>query len=189
MAKKNTAKKQTKNTQEKSSSFLSKINFLSFMDGLSDETRHSVVAIIFFVIGTFLSVAPFGKAGFVGENIYRGFSYLLGIGYFILPLLFFILGISIFRTAKRNVALATSLGAFLFLFSSLGLINILSGENEGGLLGNIASSPLVKLFDTYVATLFLFAFLVISFLIIFNTHLKFSSLLFWRKDDDNKWTR
>ncbi|MBI3634518.1 MAG: DNA translocase FtsK 4TM domain-containing protein [Candidatus Yonathbacteria bacterium] len=179
---KNTSKESSKDVSKKS---LFQFNFFSFIDGLSDETRHSIIAIFFLAIGIFFSIAPFGKAGFVGENIYRMFSYLLGVGYFILPLLFFLLGISLFRTTKENIALTTSLGAFLFLFSSLGLMNIFSGENDGGLLGNIASYPLVKLFDTYVATLFLFAFLIISFLIIFNTHLKFSSLLFWRKNEND----
>ncbi len=157
------------------------MRIFSFMDGLSDETRHSVVAILFFVMGVFFSVAPFGKAGFVGENIYGGFEYLLGIGYLILPLMLFLLGISFFRASRPNLAMTASIGAFLFLFSSLGLINIFSSDNAGGLLGRMISIPLVKLFDTFVATLFLFGFLAISFLVMFNTHPNFSSLMFWRK--------
>src|SRR3989344_5502256 len=69
----------------------------SLFDGLSDETRHSVIAILFFVIGIFFSIAPFGKAGFVGTSVYGGFQYLLGVGYFILPLLLFLLGVFFFR--------------------------------------------------------------------------------------------
>ncbi len=157
------------------------MRIFSFMDGLSDETRHSVIAILFFVVGIFFSIAPFGKAGFVGENIYGGFEYLLGVGYFILPLLFFLLGISFFRASRPNLAMTAGVGAFLFLFSSLGLVNIFSGDNAGGFIGQLISSPLVKLFDTYFATLFLFGFLAISFLVMFNTHPNFSSLLFWRK--------
>jgi S-DNA-T family DNA segregation ATPase FtsK/SpoIIIE len=69
------------------------------------------------------------------------------------------------------------LGAFLFLFSILGLLN-----ESGGVLGKfvaIVFSP----FGPYVATLFLLAFLIISILVIFNTHISFGSLLFWRKKD------
>lgn len=156
----------------------------SLLGGLSDETRHSVIAILFFVIGVFFSVAPFGKAGLVGSSIYGGFDYLLGVGYFILPLLLFLLGVSFFRAARPNLAMTASVGAFLFLFSTLGLVNIFSGAGEGGLLGRLISYPLVKLFDTYVATLFLIAFLVISFLVMFNTQLNFGPLLFWRKKED-----
>ena len=45
---------------------------ISLFEGLSDETRHSVIAILFFVIGIFFSVAPFGKAGLMGSSIYGG---------------------------------------------------------------------------------------------------------------------
>jgi S-DNA-T family DNA segregation ATPase FtsK/SpoIIIE len=157
---------------------------ISFLGGLSDEIRHSVIAILFFVVGIFFSVAPFGKAGMLGQSVYGGFEYLLGVGYFALPLLLFLLGVSFFRESRPNIAVTASLGAFLFLFSILGLVNIFSGDSSGGILGQLVSIPLVKLFDTYVATLFLIAFLAISFLIMFNTRPNFSALFFWRKSGD-----
>ncbi|TAN36581.1 DNA translocase FtsK [Patescibacteria group bacterium] len=179
---KNDAKVQ-KNTVKGSKEKTSLLGNISFFDGLSDETRHSVIAILFFVIGIFFSVAPFGKGGVLGESIYGGFEYLLGVGYFALPLLLFLLGVSFFRESRPNIAMTASLGAFLFLFSTLGLVNIFSGDSSGGILGRIVSVPLVKLFDTYIATLFLIAFLAISFLIMFNTRPNFSALLFWRRKD------
>lgn len=154
----------------------------SLFDGLSDETRHSVIAILFFVIGIFFSIAPWGYAGLVGTSVYGGFEYLLGIGYFILPLLLFLLGVSFFRAARPNLAVTASVGAFLFLFSTLGLVNIFS-SGAGGVMGWLISNPLERLFDTYVATLFLVAFLVISFLVMFNTQPNFGALLFWRKKE------
>ncbi len=156
---------------------------ISFLGGLSDEIRHSVIAILFFVVGIFFSVAPWGYAGLLGGKVYNGFEYLLGVGYFALPLLLFLLGISFFRESRPNIAVTASIGAFLFLFSMLGLVNIFSGDMSGGILGQIVSSPLVKLFDTYIATLFLIAFLSISFLVMFNAKPDFSTLLFWRKKD------
>lgn len=157
-----------------------------FFDGLSDEVRHTVIAILFFVLGAFFSVAPFGKGGMVGSSVYGGFQYLLGVGYFILPTLFFLLGISFYRESRPNIARRATLGAFLFLFSMLGIVNIFSGTDTGGLLGRMVSRPLVLLFDTYVATLFLIAFLAISFLVIFDARPNLSSLLFWRKKDDDE---
>ncbi|HAS84649.1 MAG TPA: hypothetical protein DCS23_01045 [Candidatus Yonathbacteria bacterium] len=157
---------------------------ISFLGGLSDETRHSVIAILFFVIGIFFSVAPWGYAGLLGGKVYSGFEYLLGVGYFALPLLLFLLGISFFRESRPNIAVTASLGAFLFLFSVLGLVNIFSGDMSGGILGQLVSTPLVKLFDTYIATLFLIAFLAISFLVMFNAKPNFDAMLFWRKSGD-----
>ena len=55
---------------------------LSFMNGLADEIRHTVFAIIFLVLGIALSSAPFGKAGIFGQTLYGGLNYLFGVGYF-----------------------------------------------------------------------------------------------------------
>lgn len=189
MAKKEkTSRKKATSRVSKKEELLSEAGSLfegfSPLGGLSDEIRHSVIAILFFVIGIFFSVAPFGKAGMLGESIFGGFNYLLGVGYFALPLLLFLLGISFFRESRPNIAMNASVGAFLFLFSMLGLVDIFSGDGSGGKLGQIVSIPLVKLFDTYIATLFLIAFLAISFLVMFNTRPSFSSLLFWRKNND-----
>ena len=159
---------------------------VSFFGGLSAETRHTVIAILFFVIAVFFSVAPFGKAGMLGGSVYSGLQYLLGVGYFALPLLLFLLGISFFRESRPSMAVSTSIGAFLFLFSILGLVQIFSGNTSGGILGQAVSMPLVKLFDTYIATLFLISFLAISFLVMFNARPDLSALLFWRKKDDGE---
>lgn len=178
-----TDKKISKKINKDSSEEASLFSGMSFLGGLSDETRHTVIAILFFVVGIFFSVAPWNLGGLVGSSIYHGFQYLLGVGYFALPTLLFLLGVSFFRESRPNIAMTASLGAFLFLFSVLGLINIFSGTNEGGILGQIVSVPLVKLFDTYIATLFLVAFLAISFLIMFNARPNFGALLFWRKNE------
>lgn len=158
----------------------------SLLSNLSDETRHSIIAILFFVVGIFFAVAPFGEAGLVGGSVYKGFTYLLGVGYFILPSLLFLLGVSFFRASRPNLAITAGIGAFLFLFSALGLVNIFSGNQAGGILGKLISFPLVYLFKDLIASLFLIAFLVISFLVMFDTHLKFESLLFWRRKEDDE---
>ncbi|MDO8604771.1 MAG: DNA translocase FtsK 4TM domain-containing protein [bacterium] len=174
----------TKKTERVSSGGPSWWSKISFFDGLSSETKHSVVAILFFVIAVFFSAAPWGYAGVIGDSTYNGLRYLLGVGYFALPLLLFLLGISFFRESRPNIAVTASLGAFLFLFSILGLVNIFSGDSSGGVLGQLVSIPLVRLFDTYIATLFLIAFLAISFLIMFNARPNFGALLLWRKSSD-----
>ena len=172
-------KKINKSSVEETSLF----SGISFLGGLSPEIRHSVIAILFFVVGIFFSVAPWGYGGMLGGKVFGGFEYLLGVGYFALPLLLFLLGVSFFRESRPNIAMTASLGAFLFLFSILGLVNIFSGDAQGGILGQLVSVPLVRLFDTYIATLFLIAFLAISFIVMFNARPDFSALLFWRKKE------
>lgn len=177
MAKKELASKNKKGNAKSSSKEVAPSKKISFLDSLSHETRHSVIAILFFVLGIFFLAAQ-NYGGPAGSMVYSGFTYLFGIGYYALPLLLFILGISFFRESRPNIAATESIGAFLFLFSILGLLN-----ESGGILGTFVAyifSP----FGPYVATLFLIAFLVISLLVIFNTHIKFGSLLFWRKKEE-----
>lgn len=205
MAKKETVGRKNKNTkvskkkESVSEDTKSLFSGMSFLGGLSDEIRHSVIAILFFVVGIFFSVAPWGYAGILGRSVYGGFEYLLGIGYFALPLLLFLLGVSFFRESRPNMGRAASVGAFLFLFATLGLVNIFfggdlantplfaaSGTTDGGLLGRLVSYPLIKLFDVYIASLILIAFLAISFLVMFNARPNFGALLFWRKKNDEE---
>lgn len=150
---------------------------------LKSETVHWVVAIIFFVLAVFLILASINKGGVVGNNTYGGLSYLLGIGYFLLPTLFLILSISYTREVKTNFTNIRIFGSFLFVISGLGIINSIS-NGEGGVVGNLISSPLIKFFDFSASLIFLSAMMLISLIIIFDTKPSLSSLLFWRKDID-----
>jgi S-DNA-T family DNA segregation ATPase FtsK/SpoIIIE len=144
---------------------------------LKTETIHGVVAVLFFTTTAFLILSPLDKAGMVGESFYAFFSFLLGIGYFLLPLISLTLGISFLQKQEPGFATTRMLGAVLFFAAGLGIIELVATE-KGGVVGSLISSPLVKLFDVYVSGIFLSAILVISFLIIFDTHLPTRSLLF-----------
>jgi len=186
MAKKETNGKNRKSDSKASPKENSRGGKVSLFDGLSNETRNNIVAILFFVFGIFFAAASGGYGGQVGTTLYGWLNYLLGYGYFALPALLFILGASFFRESRPNLAATESIGSFLFLFSVLGLVTIFSkDEMAGGILGRFVSfvfSP----FGPYVAPIFLMAFLIISFLVIFNTHIRFSNaLLFWRKKEED----
>ena len=155
---------------------------------LQRETIHAVIAIILFVIAIFFMLAAFGYAGIVGEKIYGGLTFLLGIGYFLLPLLCVLLSLSFSRELERDFALPQSLGAGLFVVSGLGLIDIMSDTN-GGLIGGIISSPLVALLDVYASVIILIALLGISLLFMFDLgsylQREFSFPFFRKKDADD----
>ena len=55
------------------------------------ETKRAIVVVVLVIIGLFLTLAAFGAAGIAGSDTYRLFAALLGIGYFLVPLLFFML--------------------------------------------------------------------------------------------------
>jgi len=148
--------------------------------GLKKETTQAIIAIIFFVVALFVILAAFEKAGFVGEYVYSTIKNLLGVGYFLFPLLLIMLGVSFLNDIKRKLEISKIAGSVLFFLAGLGLVDTIL-VNKGGVAGRLISTPLLKLFDFYASIIILFALVVISILVIFNTHLTLNTLLFWRK--------
>lgn len=149
---------------------------------LQDETIQGIIAVLFFVLATFFTLSGFARGGKVGMWSYEFLKNLFGYGYWLLPILFLILCISFFNSLKKKLALTHSIGGVLFFCSSLALLNIFTSTAElggkGGIVGNLISSPLLSLFDLYASVIILFAFCIISFLIMFDIPLKlhFTSL-------------
>jgi len=157
---------------------------------LQKETLNAIIAVVFFVLAVFLilSSGPIDKAGKVGVFSYKIFHYLFGVGYYLLPILFFILCVSFFRSLQKKLALTHTIGGTLFFISSLALVNILSqgsdGLGSGGVIGGFISKPLINMFDTYVGVIILIALIVISLLTIFDAPIRFTFLksLFQKKE-------
>src|SRR4051812_423962 len=90
--------------------------------GLPAETKRAIIAILLLVVGIFLVLAYFGAAGVAGSDAYRLFSYLLGAGYFIVPLLFFLLGVAALRLEANGFTPLKLAASALFLVSGLGFV-------------------------------------------------------------------
>ncbi|MBI2120385.1 MAG: DNA translocase FtsK 4TM domain-containing protein [Parcubacteria group bacterium] len=140
---------------------------------LKDETRSVAWGIVFFVLAIFFIFAPNALAGVAGTFIYDVLEKLLGFGFFLLPLLFILLGISFMREAKSEVeqklAVRTGIGSFVFVLSGLGILALLPGGEAGGLLGKAVSYPLLTFFGSYFSPIFLIALIVISLIFLFDT--------------------
>ena len=160
MAKNSKQKKQKKDNDSN--------KFISLTSNLKTETKHSIWAIIFFVLALFLFMCLFNMGGRAGEFVYDFFNYLLGYGYILLPSLFILLGWSFVKSEQPKIGLTRTISSLLFLLSGLGIIEIAGGEKTGGLLGKILSKPFVSLFDVYASIIFLGAILIISILIMFD---------------------
>lgn len=146
-------------------------------DGLKPETKHSILATVFFGLAAFFTLAAFGKAGIVGDSLYSALIFIFGSMFFLVPV-FFILGSLIFFFSLRpRLVLTTIIGGAIFLFSTLGLSDVIFGEKTGGYLGFLVSSPFLKLFDFWATLLLLFIFLISGLLIMFNIPLK------WKKEE------
>ncbi|MCR4283752.1 MAG: DNA translocase FtsK [Parcubacteria group bacterium] len=143
--------------------------------GIKEETKHSILAIISFVLALFLTLSAMGKAGMVGESVFKFFEFLFGGGFFLLPISFFLTGVSFLTSFRPNFMLATLISSVFFFISSLGITDIILKDGEsGGFVGKIISFPLIKLFDFWVSLIILFAILIISLLVMFNMRLKLS---------------
>lgn len=147
-----------------------------FFKNLQSETKHAVLAIVFFAVSVFLLLGSAGFAGFLGDKVYMGLYFLLGIGYFLLPVLCIILSISFVKSMERNLALPQTIGGVLFIISGLGLIDI-AFNTKGGIVGNVISYPLVALIDVYAAVIILVSILVISLLVMLDIGIHLQKIL------------
>lgn len=103
---------------------------------LHPDTKKSIWAIVMLGAAVILTLAGFQKAGPAGEFLFNILEKLLGWGYFVLPLTFFLAAVVFFVSDRRRVVGVTLLGVALIILSVLGLIDVGSPGN-GGWLGRI----------------------------------------------------
>ena len=149
---------------------------------LKEETRHSILSLVFFAIGIFITLSAFNKSGVIGNYVYQVLHSLFGSGFFFVPLVFFLITASFLLSYKPHFFSTVLMGGTLFLFSSLGLVEIIFGEKRGGYVGFLASYPLLKLFDFWVSLIIFIILFLISLLVLFN----FSFISFFRRKEMTK---
>ncbi len=175
MAKKKQAEKAERKPEraEESSGFLST---------LRDETVQGIFAVLWFTLAVFTSLAIWG-GGAAGHYTFKGLSYLLGVGYYLLPLIFFILGILTLRNIHNKFNALKLYGSLAFLLFTLAIIDIVS-PGSGGILGKGIAWPFMKVSDMTVSLVVLSAFVVVSVLVAFNEEINIKSLLDFSKEKE-----
>lgn len=139
---------------------------------LEPEIKNSILAIILFVLAILLILSARGLAGPVGIFVYRIFSYLLGWGYFFLPLLLLFLVYRYFKASLYHFSfnLISLGGVFLSLFSFLSLIDIFF-PFQGGFFGRIGG--LLKIYlGVYAGVIIYLAAFIVGFILIFRFPLR-----------------
>ena len=159
---------------------------------LKQETIRGVIAVIFFVIALFLVLAAIGMAGVAGDYSFRGLWFLFGLGYYLLPLVLVFLIISIYKDRdEKQLNLFKIVGSILFVLAGLGLTELFFGR--GGIIGTFVSSPLVLLMEFWATILILVGLLVVSLMVIFDTHIRFNFsrikdiFLIKKEDEDDEY--
>ncbi len=155
---------------------------------IQEAALRVIYALAFFVLALFLIFAALEKAGVVGAATYNALSFLLGIGYYLLPVMFLLIAIIFLRSLKKKVPWPKLVAAGFFYFAALGVISVVSREpsstGEGGFIGNLIATPLINLFDFWVSLIFLTTLILISTVVIMDNHINQDTLAFWRR-----WTR
>ncbi len=141
---------------------------LSLFSGIKDETKRAIFGIFFLVLAIILLLSGLGRAGAMGKTLYQGLSFILGIGYYILPVLSFLISLSLFRPKGAYSFLSLKVfGSILFFLSGLATVSLINRE-AGGLVGSLVAYPIVTSFDLYAGGTILISLLVISSLLIFD---------------------
>lgn len=141
---------------------------------LHPETKKSVGIVVFLALAAVFILAAAGQAGPVGGAAYRGLDKLFGWGYYLLPVVFFLLAFAFTAPERRKFLTTTAVGAVVFLLAGLGFIDIVSPGN-GGLTGTIIGS-LKAPFGQAASLIITLTLLIISFLVIVNRPLRLPKL-------------
>ncbi len=162
-------KKRKRNNKNKGLFSIDSVN-LSF--SLPEETQRHILAIVFFLLAIIFVLSYFQKAGIAGRFLFTSLNFLIGKTVFILPLLFFLAGLSFFLAEYKEVLNPSFLAILLMVLGVSGALEKLNpGIKQGGLLGSVLTWPLLKLFGLWV-TQILFAAAIIIGVIIFWRLLK-----------------
>src|SRR3989338_3406862 len=97
------------------------------------DTRMAIIVVLLVVAGLFLTLAAFDAAGIAGSDAYRLFASLLGVGYFLVPLLFFVLAGNALRTEQQGFTPVKLIASGLFFVAGLRFLT--EGFFSGGGVG------------------------------------------------------
>jgi S-DNA-T family DNA segregation ATPase FtsK/SpoIIIE len=142
---------------------------------LKDETRYVIWGIVFLIFGLLVILSIFNKAGFIGNFIDSLFNPFLGFGYYLLPILLFVIAYSFLKKERPFVARTQMIFSLVILLCTLGIMDLAVNGSEastnlflGGYLGSIVAWPFVKLFGVYASIILLGGLLIISLLVLFD---------------------
>ncbi|MCX6788407.1 MAG: DNA translocase FtsK [bacterium] len=145
------------------------------------DVKKYVIAIALSGLALILLLAGFQQAGPLGESIYNILFKLFGWGYYLLPIVSVILAYSFVSPETKKFFGIALIGGVLFVFSGLGLMDVLAA-GSGGVIGGFIGS-LKNPLGTPASIILLLAALVASFLLTLNRPINFSWFI---RDEDEE---
>jgi len=152
---------------------------------LKEETTESIWGISFLVLGLIVLLSIFRLAGVAGDFIYRMLSSFFGFGYYLLPFILGVVGISFMRKGRVDIARLHAIMGISVLLSTLGIMDLASNGigkslvlTYGGQLGRMVGW-MFSIFGAIGGILILGAVLIISLIVLFDE--KPNLLALWQK--------
>lgn len=142
---------------------------VSELRSVSTEALRGVAAILLVALSGFLILAELGGGGKLGSVVFTGLSWLLGVGYILLPVSLFLTSIMIFISFERKFGWIQISAMAIFLLSSLGLVSV-AFPLQGGILGTLVSRIFISTVDTTATIFFLLAMIAASLVVAFDVH-------------------
>ncbi len=144
---------------------------------LSEEVKHSILAILMIAIGAIMLLAVFGLAGGVGDWADAKMAWALGVSRVVIPVLLMIMGASVVMKESRLFSARGLLALGFFVLGLNGLLNLVfvSDPNDvvtlaraGGAAGRFTSELLVGAMGFWAALIVATSVFLVSFMVLFN---------------------
>lgn len=155
--------------------------------GLKQKTKHGIIAVVFFLVALLILLSSVGLAGNVGDFLYKNiFKMLFGYGFMLVPAVLISLGAMFTASSLPEVRGQHWASASVLLIATLGLLDVVFNNTAGGFIGKIGRL-FVGWFEIPVSILIFLALIIISVLVLFETHLSIPSFfknLFHKKEHE-----
>lgn len=158
---------------------------------VASDTKKSVIGILLIGVSVILFLAAFGSAGPAGDFVYRIAHLLLGVGYYLIPAIFLIVGILFLLSREEKFFGVIFAGMGGFVLSGLGLIDVIWPVEGGaaataGWLGKVVGALEIP-FGRAAAIILLITLMLTSLLITLNASVNLRKLqLPWRTEKDEE---
>lgn len=149
--------------------------------GIDPQVKKGIFIIFIVLVGALSLLGLFGLGGLVGGYLSQIMMLAFGWGKWIFPVVLLALGVIFYGEDRYKVKGANYFGLFLFVVSAQSLFHLLIDESQwretiasgsgGGYVGLFLVTGFVKLLGFWGAALAVFALLMISFMLLFNTTL------------------
>ena len=146
-----------------------------WFDDLAPHTKQAIGAVVFVVLGIYLSLSLFGYAGVVGNFTNLALDFLFGGGAYLAPVVCAFYVYALMNPKEdQEVSISKIIGIALLFLALLGGLELYK-ESLGGMAGLALKAPLTLLFGKVASGVIVAAVFLIGIFLTFNTGLKLPS--------------